>query len=497
MFESLFVAAVLSAGGPPAPPPRTAAPLPADVEVAFADTNLGVALASPAPANKDELVALARLRYDRVLKQNPTHKGALLGVARMHTKLGDRGNACSAFARYLAAYPDDAAGHHEAALMHARFGDWPVAVGRASTAARLDSASRQYGTTLGFCLARAGRWDDAHTALCRVMPADEARESVNLVREHVAALTRQQVLPRPALGTERFDAAALARQLACEKEQVVVTSCVPAERAGPFVALPPVAPAPRAVSTLTASYHLRNVAAADAAKAIGAAIGSDREFRTDAATNQLVVTGSVATHARVAAWLAELDREVPQVQVSMTIAEVPGRFLADCGLTKSGFCFSLKERERELFAVALRNYPGSSVLSRPELLVRDNQKGYVAVGQDMPVLPVVPPGAVPAPGAVVPVGAVDTRVVGVTVCVTPRIMPDGKVTLRVEPQFCSPAPNPVTVGTAGTAFPFNIQTVQTTVLVSPGETVVLAHEKTGADGKPVSMLIVLTPTVRP
>lgn len=465
MFESLFVAAVLGAGGPAAPPARPAATLPADIEVAFADTNLGVALASPPPANKDELVALARLRYDRVLKQDPTHKGALLAVARMHTRLGDHGNASAAFTRYLTVYPADAAGHHEAALAHARFGDWAAAVARAEEAVRLDSATRQYGTTLGFCLARAGRWDDAHTALCRVMPADEARETLNLVREHAALLARQQ-LPRPVAGIERFELPVRVR----------------VEPPAPVA----VAPAPREVATLTASYHLRNVAAADAAKAVGAALGADRGFRIDAATNQLVVSGSVSTHARVAAWLAELDRDVPQVVVQAMIAEVPVAFLADCGLTTAAGvpgCFSLKGRERELFAVAFRNYPGREVLSRPQIQVRDNQEGFVQVGQ-----------SVPAGTPVVPAGAADTPATGVSLRVTPRVMPEGKILLRVQPQVSRPAPAPV-AARAGAAFPFNVQTVQTTVLVSDGETVVLVGPGTGSDEKATALLLVLTPSV--
>jgi len=496
MFERLFVAAVLGAGGPAAPP----APHSAATEAAFGDTHLQVALGSPDSADKTRLLEAARARYERALKQNPGHKAALFGVARATAFLGDR--PAAAFARYLAAHPADAAAHHEAALAHARFGDWAAAVERCESAVRLDPTHRQYGTTLGFCLARTGRWDDAHAALLRVMPADEARTNLAVARQHAAATARQP-LPRPAEGTDRFDLTARVRvgppAPTVEKERIVALSCVAADRVGPFVEVLPVAPAPREVPVVTAAYHLRNVAAGDVTAAVGAALGgTGREVRVDvrAAENQLVVTGSPATHARVVTLVGELDRNVPQVHVSMTIAEVPVAFLTDCGLTKAGAgasgCFSLKARERELFAVALRNYPGSSVLSRPDILVRDNQTGYVAVGQDFPVVTPVAPG-----GAVVPAGTVDTHLVGVSVCVTPRIMPDGKVTLRVEPRTCSPAPTPVVVRAGATAFPFHVQTVQMTVLAASGETVVLAMEKTGADGKPVALLVVLTPTARP
>jgi type II secretory pathway component GspD/PulD (secretin) len=179
----------------------------------------------------------------------------------------------------------------------------------------------------------------------------------------------------------------------------------------------------------------------------------------------------------VAALVAELDRTVPQVVVQALIAEVPAGFLADCGLTADGGCFTLSARELALFQAAFRNYPNRSVLSRPQLQVSDNRTANVQVG-----------GGVPAGGA-------QPTSVGVSLRVTPRVMPDGKVQLRVEPQICTPNPTPVVLRTGATAFPINIQTAQTTTLVPSGGTVVIATPTTGADGKPAAMLFVLTPAV--
>ena len=44
--------------------------------------------------------------------------------------------------------------------------------------------------------------------------------------------------------------------------------------------------------------------------------------------------------------------------------------------------------------------------------------------------------------------------------------------LRVEPQITTPSPAPIAVGNT-LAFAFNVETVQTTVLASDGETIVL------------------------
>ncbi len=57
--------------------------------------------------------------------------------------------------------------------------------------------------------------------------------------------------------------------------------------------------------------------------------------------------------------------------------------------------------------------------------------------------------------------------------VTPRINPDGKVLMRVEPTVSSVSPTPINLGNGINAPAFNIQTVQTTVLASDGETIVL------------------------
>ena len=63
--------------------------------------------------------------------------------------------------------------------------------------------------------------------------------------------------------------------------------------------------------------------------------------------------------------------------------------------------------------------------------------------------------------------------IGVVMRVTPRVNPDGKILMRVEPQVSSVAPVPVNLGNGITQPAFNIETVQTTVLAADGETVVL------------------------
>ena len=142
-----------------------------------------------------------------------------------------------------------------------------------------------------------------------------------------------------------------------------------------------------------------------------------------------------------------------------------------------GFVFSAQSQSFNLLLRALETQGRATILSRPQVQVTDNQTGYVQVGQDFPI-----PGPI-ALGAVQAVQGVEYRATGVTLRVTPRVNPDGKVLMRVEPQIASPAAAPISVGTAGTAFPFNIQTIQTTVLAGDGETIVLGGLITDNDSR--------------
>jgi type II secretory pathway component GspD/PulD (secretin) len=283
---------------------------------------------------------------------------------------------------------------------------------------------------------------------------------------------------------------------AVERERMVYQSMCPADPKGPFVVdQTPAAPAPRPLPVVTAAYRLRNAAAADAATAVRQHLAGTRcDVTVAGVTNELVVRGSPAAHARVAALVGEIDRTPPQVVVTMLIATVPTGFLRDCGLTRDGdVCCSLSEREVELFNVALRACPGRQVLSRPQVQVTDNQTGYVQVGQELPagvVRPVVYSPALPGPRLAI---TVDPTPVGVSARVTPRVLPDGKTLLRVETQVSTPTP-PAAVA-AGAAFPINIQTTQTTAVVPAGHALVVSVPTTGDDGKPAAMLFVVKPNV--
>ncbi len=141
----------------------------------------------------------------------------------------------------------------------------------------------------------------------------------------------------------------------------------------------------------------------------------------------------------------------------------------------SGFVLSAQSQSFNLLLRALSTQGRVDIHSRPQVQVTDNQTGFVQVGQDFPI----PTGI--SQGVNTTLQGVEYRPVGVTMRVTPRVNPDGKVLMRVEPQISSPASQPVTIGNAGSAFPFNVQTIQTTILAGDGETVVLGGLITNQD----------------
>jgi type II secretory pathway component GspD/PulD (secretin) len=131
-----------------------------------------------------------------------------------------------------------------------------------------------------------------------------------------------------------------------------------------------------------------------------------------------------------------------------------------------GFVFSASSDTFSLLVRALKAQGRVDVLSRPQIQVADNQIGYVNVGQNFPV----------ATASTITNGlaqqGIEYRDIGITLRVTPRINPDGKVLMRVEPSVSSVQPGTVSVGGIQAAV-FNQQVLQTTVLASDGETIVL------------------------
>lgn len=171
-------------------------PLSADFFTSMAEANLQIALGDKPPQNRDQYIDRARTLYERALKQEPKNQKALLGVARMYTRLGEKDRAVEAYAKCVKYHPKDPEIHHEVAKMHAVWQDWNAAIASCNDALKFEPDNRVYRKTLGFCLARAGRWEEGFAVLCQVMPEAQARHNLAGLLDQMgqAQACRQQLM---------------------------------------------------------------------------------------------------------------------------------------------------------------------------------------------------------------------------------------------------------------------------------------------------------------
>lgn len=150
-----------------------------------------------------------------------------------------------------------------------------------------------------------------------------------------------------------------------------------------------------------------------------------------------------------------------------------------------GFVFSAASESVSVLIRALKIQGRINILSRPQIMTLDNQTAYMNVGQEIPILT----NTTQSINGVTQ--NIDRRRVGVILQVTPKITPDGRIVMRVIPEISSVVPTPVNLGngTLGTAL--NIQHLETTVISTDGETVLLGGLITKNENKVENKIPVL------
>lgn len=136
------------------------------------------------------------------------------------------------------------------------------------------------------------------------------------------------------------------------------------------------------------------------------------------------------------------------------------------------------------------------VLSRPQLVTLDNQPASIHVGNREPMV------RSSQQGRSGPVQQIEYVEVGQRVSVTPRVEPDGWITMKIEVQIsqlappdASPAEPDAAQGPTIHASRVVTITAQSTVRVADGRTVVLAGLTSKSDARDEELLIVLTPRI--
>jgi len=240
----------------------------------------------------------------------------------------------------------------------------------------------------------------------------------------------------------------------------------PAAQPQPCPSCPTAAPAAPVV------YRLRNAAAADVAQAVNCFFGREScgvRVVAEPVSNTLMVSAEPAQVQRVVKILDAIDREPPSVRVELTIVQAPADFAEKVGLRRvgeyGGPACELTDRERQMLHAMLRQGQQDGTvkfLSAPVMVVFDNQTGHAHVGGQYPC---------PTPAADGKPARVEMMPVGLQARVTPRVLPDGKVLVRVETTHTT-ACSGVTLANGVTTPAFNVEGTSVTACLKDGATAV-------------------------
>lgn len=211
----------------------------------------------------------------------------------------------------------------------------------------------------------------------------------------------------------------------------------------------------------------------------------------DEQNNSLVITASASEYKRMRSILTSIDVASMQVLLEATIAEVTLKddlkfgvrwFLQKNGNqfsfsdiagafnpTAAGFNYFLNFANAQVVLNALNTVSDVNVISSPSLMVLENKKAVLQVGNEVPIATqsAISTTAVGAPI----VNSISYRNTGVILGITPRVSDDGQLLLDIEQEVSSVA----TTTTSGIDSPtIQQRRVKTTVTVRDGQTIILA-----------------------
>jgi tetratricopeptide (TPR) repeat protein len=113
------------------------------------------------PLEKQQELDKARRAYQQALSLNPNYIPAYCALGHLYADLGDYERAWDTYQKGLKKNAKDPGLWHDVGMFHARKKEWDPAISCLSKAVEFDPENRQYTNALGFCLARAGRYQES------------------------------------------------------------------------------------------------------------------------------------------------------------------------------------------------------------------------------------------------------------------------------------------------------------------------------------------------
>ena len=212
----------------------------------------------------------------------------------------------------------------------------------------------------------------------------------------------------------------------------------------------------------------------------------------DDSNNSLIITATPRVYKRVRQILARIDIAANQVLLEATIAEVTltdnlkfglkwffekgdssATFTtADVGTIASGFpgfSYFLNTPNIKIALDALNKVTTVNLVSSPSLMVLDNKKAVLQIGDEVPVATAQQQGVVAAGSPVL--NSISFRSTGVILGITPRVSDNGRIQLEIEQEVSDAK---VTTSSDLNSPTISQRRIKTTVAVHDGQAIVLA-----------------------
>jgi len=148
---------------------------------------------------------------------------------------------------------------------------------------------------------------------------------------------------------------------------------------------------------------------------------------------------------------------------------VIGTDVGAAGSGAGGVVFSIHSEDFNLLLRALNTDGKTTVISRPQILARDNTESTLQIGQSVPV----PTGTVSSGITGNLSTSISYQKVGVILKVTPHINSEGYINLKVAPEVSSISNSSVQIAQGLNATIINEDKLETNVTIKDGETVVI------------------------
>jgi tetratricopeptide (TPR) repeat protein len=134
---------------------------------------------------KEQFLNTARGAFQAALQTDPNYLPALKALAHLYTILPDHDRAIDTYQRALKTYPKDASLWFELAVYQSQCKEWAPAVENMRQALAFDPENRLYANRLGYCLARAGRYEESLVCFQQIVGPAQAHYNVARMQLHM------------------------------------------------------------------------------------------------------------------------------------------------------------------------------------------------------------------------------------------------------------------------------------------------------------------------